>query len=517
MRFEEVARSQKRNLAGVNQAFLVYDNWDDYLFKTSFELVYFDGAETRFDIGYVKIMTKGMAKGNVTLPSGPFERLGSEYCSLGQGQNYYETIAQFSADVRQALLEGLRDCVFNLEIFEECADEPAMRASLLRSLDRRTVTETFYAALTGQVPATPFEFTYAFPPIFSSHFADAPLLNFSVSPRSNPPTNIHAIIGRNGVGKTRLLWDIATILCRRKSDESPATSGDISFGSFPGQSDDRFSRLVTVAYSAFDPFRAPREGSIHEGDIHYSYIGLRKRIDEVEDDGVVRTQNVAVKSDSDLTNEFVNSLVNCIRHPRLQRWQDSIKLLETDPGFEDLSLLDLPSLTDSERLVKSKEIFEELSSGHKIVLLTITRLVELVDERTLVLIDEPESHLHPPLLASLVRALSMLLTRRNGAAILATHSPVVLQEVPKTCVWMMRRSGKEIAAERPNMETFGENVGTLTSEVFGLEVKESGFHRLVEVAVDRADGNYSAVVESFTGHLGSEARAIALALSRSRK
>jgi len=34
--------------------------------------------------------------------------------------------------------------------------------------------------------------------------------------------------------------------------------------------------------------------------------------------------------------------------------------------------------------------FEALSSGHKIILLTVARLVELVEEKTLVLLDEPE-------------------------------------------------------------------------------------------------------------------------------
>jgi predicted ATP-dependent endonuclease of OLD family len=68
----------------------------------------------------------------------------------------------------------------------------------------------------------------------------------------------------------------------------------------------------------------------------------------------------------------------------------------------------------------------------------VTRLVESVEERTLVLLDEPESHLHPPLLSAFVRALSDLLVNRNGAAIIATHSPVVLQEVPRECVWRLR-------------------------------------------------------------------------------
>lgn len=40
------------------------------------------------------------------------------------------------------------------------------------------------------------------------------------------------------------------------------------------------------------------------------------------------------------------------------------------------------------------------------MLLSITKLVEFVEERSLVLMDEPEAHLHLPLLSAFVRALS---------------------------------------------------------------------------------------------------------------
>lgn len=119
-------------------------------------------------------------------------------------------------------------------------------------------------------------------------------------------------------------------------------------------------------------------------------------------------------------------------------------------------------------------LYRKASSGHKIVLLSMTRLVELVGERTLVLIDEPEAHLHPPLAASFIRALSALLANRNGIAILATHSPVMLQEVPQECVWLLFRTGLNVDNKRRQVETFAENLGVLTREVFRLEVTNSG-------------------------------------------
>lgn len=145
------------------------------------------------------------------------------------------------------------------------------------------------------------------------------------------------------------------------------------------------------------------------------------------------------------------------------------------------------------------------------VLLTITRLVELVEEKSLVLIDEPEGHLHPPLLAAFVRALSELLIARNGVAIVATHSPVVLQEVPRSCAWVLNRSGLSARVDRPDLETFGENVGILTREVFGLEVIQTGFHRLISEAVHQ--GGYERVLTQFGDRLGGEARSLARALS----
>ena len=172
-------------------------------------------------------------------------------------------------------------------------------------------------------------------------------------------------------------------------------------------------------------------------------------------------------------------------------------------------------LSEEELKGQARKLFGKLSSGHKIVLLTITRLVETVEERTLVLLDEPEAHLHPPLLSAFIRALSDLLINRNGVALIATHSPVVLQEVPRGCAWKIRRNGLNIEAERPEIETFGENAGILTREVFGLEVTHSGFHKMLRDAVSKGSG-FNDIVDQFKGELGSEAKAIVRALIATR-
>ena len=71
-----------------------------------------------------------------------------------------------------------------------------------------------------------------------------------------------------------------------------------------------------------------------------------------------------------------------------------------------------------------------------------------------------------------------------------------------------------MVAERPEIETFGENVGVLTREVFGFEVTDSGFHRLLKDNV--ADRTMEEAVQFFGGELGAEARAILRGLIATR-
>lgn len=192
--------------------------------------------------------------------------------------------------------------------------------------------------------------------------------------------------------------------------------------------------------------------------------------------------------------------------------EKALEMLEADPNFKEAEIASIADIENEDEFEStSSNVFSKLSSGHKIVLLTITRLVETIEERSLVLIDEPEAHLHPPLLSAFIRVLSELLIDINGVAIIATHSPVILQEVPKSCVWKLRRTGIEAIAERPETESFGENVGALTREVFGLEVTNSGFYKLLKDVV-KNEKNYNAVLNYFNGQLGMEARSIVMAL-----
>jgi len=261
-----------------------------------------------------------------------------------------------------------------------------------------------------------------------------------------------------------------------------------------------------VTFSAFDDFPVIRKSRNVLKGAQYTNIGLRKLEKETDKDGNTNWYTMT-QEPTELTSDFIGSAKVCAKGERRDRWLIALRTLESDPIFEEAAVAELPD-ADSDRFGnEAGRLFRKLSSGHKIVLLTITKLVEKVEERTLVLMDEPEAHLHPPLLAAFIRALSDLLINRNGVAIVATHSPVVLQEVPRLCVWKIRRHGGRAIAERPRIETFAEHVGHLTHEVFGLEVTRSGFHKMIAEAIEQ-DDDFDDVVNKFNNQVGSEGRAL---------
>ena len=194
-------------------------------------------------------------------------------------------------------------------------------------------------------------------------------------------------------------------------------------------------------------------------------------------------------------------------------------ILNSDPIFANngaSALLSPQGTEEGELVVSAQELFSRLSSGHKVILLTLTCLVAITMERTLVLMDEPENHLHPPLLSAFVRALSALLIQKNGLAIISTHSPVILQEVPKNCIWQLYRNNTILRAVRPERETFGENVGVLINDVFGLEVTHSGFHGMLLQMVE-AGLTYEEILNKFDFRVGMEARSILRILLANRE
>lgn len=496
MNFIILSRGMVLPSVGSNTAYLTIDHWNDFSFVTMFYLSLHDENGVRFDVGNLKIGFKGQIAGRSTysLLGNGFAQLPDGYFSVGQDVDYYQKLSSLSAQVKSQLLGALKDIVFSPDLIELAKGEEVFRKSLLRDVSLSVINGQFSRVLSGRPPLTNFEFKFIRPAVGVESDIE---LEFVVGVDSKPSTNIHAIIGRNGVGKTTLLNGMI------ESITSKGQAADkfyhVEWGQESPIANDYFSRLVSVSFSAFDSFEPPKEQPDPSVGACYFYVGLKKDGD-------------ALKGINDIRQEFLQALTYCFSQTsKRDRWLKAIDTLESDENFESMELKGLAKLSGDELEIKAKRMIGRASSGHAVVLLTITRLVATVEEKTLVIIDEPESHLHPPLLSSFIRALSELLHDRNAVSIMATHSPVVLQEIPRSSVWKLNRVGLATKSFRPSIETFGENVGVLTREVFGLEVVNSGFHDLLVRSVRDGD-TYEKIISDYKGQLGLEGRALLRAL-----
>ncbi|WP_339461162.1 AAA family ATPase [Pseudomonas sp. EA_105y_Pfl2_R69] len=504
MEFLIIDRNDSIPLSASNTVFLRYDNWNDYSYVTMFYVTLFDAGGSRHDLGNVKIGFKGQVKSISTRSklNSPFNNLPEDFFSLGMELEYYEKLVKIeSKETKDEYLKSLCDIVWSEKHLEVAMGEDVFSTSLLRGVSLTAIKEQFKRVLEGGVIRTNFSFSY----LRLSTDKQAGLeLTFDVKSESKPSTNIHALIGRNGVGKTTILNGMIQAVTGGLGSGEGFFKDDF-FEKVPIGAD-YFSSLVSVSFSAFDPFTPPPEQSDPAKGTCYYYVGLKK----------VSVNNSELKNLAEIHREYLKSLALCMSQPgKKSRWLSAIANLESDENFADMELSRLMVLSGQDFNAKAMDLIARMSSGHAIVLLTITKLVATVEEKTLVVIDEPESHLHPPLLSAFLRALSELLLDRNGVAIIATHSPVVLQEIPTSCSWKVNRSRLVIGTERPEVQTFGENVGVLTREVFGLEVRKSGFHKMLKLSVD-AGGSFEQVLHEYGGQLGFEAQAIVRAMISSR-
>lgn len=470
------------------------DNWDDFGYKTLFYAEMMQpGHSEPTELGQVKILRAGQESGQTPFDAEYFDALDSRYCSLGQDIEYYERLASLNSHVRSTLLTSLRDAATDPEIASQFSTEDGWTTSLLRFGQAEHSLEAAAALFGGTtLPAGMASFTHVSADLGTS-------IDFVFDDSGLLPGRCQVLIGYNGVGKTRLLAEIARDTSKVGLDPEPTSV----------RSNNTFGAVLAVSYSAFDRFELPpvvarpsvRDSSL-SGDASttthfgYTYCGLRRL-----HDGQVSSQ---LKSIDELDKELVHAFrLACSKNsPALRQALGDIEL---DPSFGRTGLKLSDWVQMGEVPMHQLEMF---SSGQKIVINIIAQLAAHLRNRSLVLIDEPETHLHPPLLAALLRGIQRLLDHFDSFAIIATHSPVVLQEVPSKDVQVIERFGDSVQAVRPQLETFGSGLGELTHEAFGLDNSVSDYRSVIRALAQQM--NIDTLEGLFPLGLSSQARALAI-------
>ena len=318
MIFTVINTQQSIPSSASNAVFLIKDRWDDWAkYQTQFQIIVFDSAGKRFEPGSVKIGHAGLLPSRTIEPGkrapaldNEFDALAEGYFSLGQGENYYETLNTIPEELRLAILRGLKDCAWDISLFEKFKDEEVMRESLLRDVRIENVRNRLHRLSTGNAVLTEFQFEYIFPR--NEGNGQQPVLQFHVEPESQPPTNVHVLIGRNGVGKTRCLQLMRKALLGKQDPSNPVGE----FRLLGGNKDDwSFAGLISVSFSAFDDFDISAE---EPSAISSFMVGLRQR-DKTENGEVS-----IVKTPKQLAEDFSNSLQNCRYGLKAERWRAAV-------------------------------------------------------------------------------------------------------------------------------------------------------------------------------------------------
>ena len=496
------------------------DDWNDYSFCTQYHLSFSSPNGGDIHIGIVKILKKGQTDDCEKTINDDFTELGSDFISVGQSIDYYQRISELEDHYKNVVLNSLNDWIKHPGLGKEFLDERGWKKSLFRDFEidsemveisRELVRSDYLLS-----PKDGLVFSFKMP-----EWSDSIEFNFSKNKswfvqenglnQITLPSRIFCIIGQNGSGKSTLLSRIARVAFGTKKERADGEFSKLGEISPIGIG---FSKVITISYSAFDSFKLPgvqpfdlnsrREElfqiikDVKNGTGRFIFCGLRDIAAELEEELHSNSENetssdrnisTKLKSIGMLADEFSRTIRKISSNSSNYIFYEALRILSSEGSFDCSELKSTPE-------AKYRDLFLKWSTGHKIAVQILASLTAHTKARSLVLMDEPETHLHPPLLASLMQAVRYILDKKTSFSIIATHSPVVLQETMTKNVSIIRSTGESATLYKPLIQTYGESIGLITSEVFGLSTTAAGsygkIHELSESAL-----NFSEIEEMF--------------------
>ena len=447
------------------------DSWNDYGYQTLFHLFFYKSRGSRETIGDVKILQH---EASVTKLPSKFPSLSADFCSLGQSLEYYQRLRKLGRKTENEILGLLRDIVKHPHFADAFQSEKGFQDSLLRFSEAEKVFREGRYVLGETVDKTiaPIDFTYS----VKHKDASAPhQVHVRFADREFLPNRLMLFIGKNGTGKT---W----VLSKLAADVSGDERGKERFT--PGRP--RFSRVVAVSYSAFDLFRRPPTG---QRTFSYQYCGI------YDDAGnLVKRQRLLGR---------IAEAHQAVRERRRHLlWMQVL---------EDIFSKSFVTKCDEFLSDQTQDKGRWLSSGQTILLTVLTELLAVLEPESLILYDEPELHLHPNAMAGLMKGLQRVLSAFNCYAIVATHSPLILQQVPSHYVRVFTRIQNQTMIGPLPVESFGENLTLLTEEVFQVNAIETIFREWADSIVTKK--SEEEITSAFGNKLSFNARTLLRTLS----
>ncbi|WP_017346056.1 AAA family ATPase [Pantoea sp. A4] len=132
------------------------------------------------------------------------------------------------------------------------------------------------------------------------------------------------------------------------------------------------------------------------------------------------------------------------------------------------------------KLINGREC--RLSSGEYSFLQILSGMTMNIENGSLLLIDEPETHLHPNFISQLMSSLQTILLSTGSFSIIATHSVYVVRDVPEDQIIILERDYETnvLIQKNTGMSTLGANIGSLSTFIFGENGRSKNVTAIVE-------------------------------------
>ncbi|EAQ66789.1 hypothetical protein MED121_12715 [Marinomonas sp. MED121] len=484
------------------------NNWDDYGTKTTLiASLYFEGKRLDFDF-HIKVLIEGSNYTADTLNQlkasgswdGFFPIPNCYYVSMPSDIEFYSILESKLGleNAKKFLLQlndaGLLKNIINDESFSKLLNSQEFANSILRESGATKSYEDGWRIFDGstveihnfelnlltrdkRVKKVPFKFT-------------SPLL----------PYEINVLIGPNGIGKSYSIKSLVEYWLKTGIGDLKTLE---KLGHQPFDKTPNFRNLILVSYSPFEEFELDLNKYNLQDKHAYKYFGFRQ---ERPDGSIGINRNLPAKHSalSVIKAIYDDTRLNFITR-RVQKLPTINDALRHAFEFEHMALeikaplklgilshnltiindkkyliLDsgIPTFVTEDILIEASELEKgvvflkdkalcTLSSGQRLFMYIAINVVGELKENSLVVIDEPELFLHPTLEVEFVSLLKTVLEPFKSKAILATHSLVVVREVPSKCIHIFRDEGYGLDVVSPPFETFGASVQKISSYVFG--------------------------------------------------
>jgi|SRR5690554_368892 len=455
--------------------FQPYSWWNDYGLRSRCNLIYRDSKGEMENFGELKIITNKTDNyspyqddngNNIqfhTILPASFLELDDSYCSLGQKKEYYLQLKEKYPAKFRSILFALRDAAFFTEVSDVFDKEYYFRESLIRTNTAERILREIKHFVNGRSHVDMYKFTYLFQPKYSTDIPSIPI-SFDFEDSSAIPNRIFGIIGKNGVGKTQFISQLPKHLAE---ENKKFFEGKIPL----------FSKIIALSYSPFDDFKPGKSGV----NVNYIFCSLRDEKGDVNDE-----KGRAIKFG--ITRKRIEEL------GRIKDWKNVLREFLPSAYIHEIFKKD-----ENDKLQVNVEKLNttrrELSSGQRVLLEAVTNIVAHIRYDSLLLFDEPETHLHPNAIAQLMNTIYGLVQDFESFCILTTHSPIIIRELLSRNVHVFDRIEDLLSIRKIGLECFGANLSDITEEVFGTNEIPKHFQEIIK-SLKNSGKNYDEIIDA---------------------